>query len=57
QAFEYTLNFGDASIRVVQPNIMGDAPQFEIGTEVVLTFHPDTFNLFRMEEPDEQRKV
>ncbi len=57
QAFEYTLNFGDASIRVVQPNIMGDAPQFEIGTEVVLTFHPDTFNLFRMEEPDEQRNV
>jgi len=50
QAFEYTLAFGDASIRVVQPNSMGDAPQFEVDTEVVLTFHPDSFHLFGIEE-------
>ncbi len=49
QSFEYTLSFGDSGIRVVQPNIMGDAPQFEVGCTVVLTFNPDSFHLFEIQ--------
>lgn len=50
QAFEYTLSFGDASIRLLQPNLMGDVIQFEVGDEVMLTFHPESFHLFWMAE-------
>ena len=50
QAFEYTVSFGDVSIRLLQPNVMGDAVQFNNGVEVMLAFNPNSFQLFRMQE-------
>lgn len=49
-AFSYTLSFRDTGIRVLQPNIQGSVTQFEPGTEVKLTFHPQAFHIFRIQE-------
>jgi iron(III) transport system ATP-binding protein len=50
QSFEYTTTFGDTSIRVLHPNLRGDALEYEVGTSVVLSFHPETFHIFRIKE-------
>lgn len=50
QAFEYTLSFGDATIRVLQSNVLGDVPEHRVGEQVVLTFQPQAFHLFAIQE-------
>ncbi|NCC63950.1 MAG: ABC transporter ATP-binding protein [Spirochaetia bacterium] len=50
QAIEYTVSFGDVSLRLLQPNVMGDATQFINKSKVILTFNPESFHLFRMQE-------
>lgn len=45
-SIEYTVGFGSTTIRVVQPNIQGEALQHEVGSTVCLTLNPATFRLF-----------
>jgi len=35
---------------VMNPNLLGKISEFVVGTPVVLTFHPASFNLYRMED-------
>ena len=50
QSFEYTTSFGDTTLRVLHPNIRGDALEYACGSPVVLTFHPETFHLYEIKE-------
>ncbi|AEV30173.1 ABC-type spermidine/putrescine transport system, ATPase component [Sphaerochaeta pleomorpha str. Grapes] len=50
QSFEYTTTFGDTSLRVLHPNIRGDALEYATGTPVILTFHPETFHVYKIKE-------
>ena len=50
QSYEYQVSFGVETIRVMNPNLLGKISEFVVGTPVVLTFHPASFNLYRMED-------
>ena len=46
QSYEYTISFSDTSLRVIQPNIQDNTPNFPEQSEVLLTFNPSSFHLF-----------
>lgn len=55
QSFEYRVNFGDETIRVLHPNLLGGVREFEEGTPVILTFYPESFNLYGREVDHHER--
>ena len=50
QSFEYITTFGDTTIRILHPNLRGEALEYDLGTSVVLTFHPETFHIYKIKE-------
>lgn len=55
QTFEYRVSFGEDTIRVLNPNLLGGVQEFEEGTPVVLTFHPESFNLYTRKAKNDER--
>lgn len=55
QSFEYRVSFGEEVIRVLQPNLLGGVQEFEEGTPVILTFYPESFNLYSREVNHHER--